>query len=125
MVSDTPLIAAILLLIVTLLAANVSGLRMRLGVRFGDGDDKRLLRAIRAHANALEHGLPFILMLYFYELKGGPDAPIRLLGGLFIAARLSHALGMIRGPFNAQRLGATATIVLELWVLTALLAALL
>jgi uncharacterized membrane protein YecN with MAPEG domain len=123
MVTETPVIAAILLLLVTLLAAHVSALRIVRGISLGDGGDRRMFRAIRAHANALEHTLPFLLLLFFYELRVGPEAPIRELGGLFVAARLAHAVGMLWGPFNLRRLGATLTVALELWVALALLSA--
>lgn len=63
--SVTPIFAAVLLLLVTLLAMNVSMLRMRHKVSLGDGGNKALTRAIRAHANALEHSLPFIFLLFF------------------------------------------------------------
>ena len=121
MVTETPLVAAVLLLLVTLLASYVSGLRVALKISMGDGGDRRMFRAIRAHANALEHVLPFLLLLFFYELRAGAAAPIRLLGGLFVAARIAHAVGMIRGPFNLRRLGASLSVALELWVAVALL----
>lgn len=121
MVTVTPVIAAILLLLVTVLAAHVSLQRMVRKIRLGDGGNPFMLKAIRAHANALEHAVPFILLLFFYELRA-PDAAIGLLGGLFVAARFGHAVGMLRGPFNLLRLSATLTVALELWVGLALLA---
>jgi len=120
--TQTPLFAALLLLLVTLLAANVSVMRMRLKIPRGDGGDERMTRAIRAHGNALEHVLPFVLLLYFYEQSpGGCAAAIRWFGGLFLAARLGHAVGMLRGPFNLLRLSASTTIALEVWLTLSLL----
>ncbi|WAS91092.1 MAPEG family protein [Nannocystis punicea] len=121
MVTETPVFAVLLLLLVTLLGVNTSITRMRLRIADGDGGDKRMTRAIRAHANALEHVLPFVLLLYFYEQSGGCAATIRWAGGLFLAARVGHAVSMLRGPFDLRRLSATLTIALEVWLSLALL----
>jgi uncharacterized membrane protein YecN with MAPEG domain len=122
MVTETPLFAALLLLLVTLLGVNTSLTRMRLKISDGDGGDKHMHRAIRAHANALEHVLPFVILLYFYEQSpGASPAAIRWFGGLFLAARVGHAVAMLRGPFDLRRLSATMTIVLEVWLALALL----
>lgn len=121
MVTETPVFAALLLLLVTLLAVNTSLTRMRLQIRLGDGGDERMTRAIRAHANAFEHVLPFVLLLFFYEQSGACTTAIRWFGGLFLAARLGHAIGMLRGPFNLLRFGASLTAVLEVWLALSLL----
>ncbi|WP_434425360.1 MAPEG family protein [Nannocystis pusilla] len=121
MVTETPVFAALLLLLVALLAVNTSVTRMRLKIRLGDGGDERMTRAIRAHANAFEHVLPFVLLLFFYEQSGACAATIRWAGGLFLAARVGHAVGMLRGPFDLLRVSATLTALLEVWVALALL----
>jgi uncharacterized membrane protein YecN with MAPEG domain len=124
-VTETPVFAALLLLLVTLLAVHVSIMRMRLRISLGDGGDKRMNRAVRAHDNALEHVLPFVLLLYFYEQSAGPGPVIRWMGGLFLAARLAHAAGMLGGPFDLRRLGAAMTAGIEVWLALALLRGLL
>lgn len=117
----TPIVAGVLLLLVTLLAINVSMLRMRLKISLGDGGNKHMNKAIRAHANALEHGLPFILLLFFREQQVGCAGGLRAIAVAFVVARVLHAVGMLGGPFNLRRLGAGMTTVLELWLALALL----
>lgn len=117
----TPLFAAVLLLLVSLLALNVSLLRIRLKISLGDGGNKGMVKAIRAHANALEHSLPFILLLYFRELQVGGTRGLMVAAAAFVAARVFHAAGMLGGPFVLRRIGATTTIVLELWLALAVL----
>lgn len=117
----TPIFAGVLLLLVTLLAMNVSMLRMRLKISLGDGGNKQLNKAIRAHANALEHGLPFIFLLFFREQQVGGAGGLTAIAAAFVAARMLHAVGMLGGPFQLRRIGATVTNVLELWLALALL----
>jgi hypothetical protein len=50
--------------LVTLLAMNISRLRVRERVGLGDGGKLALKKAIRPHANALEHVLPFSFMVF-------------------------------------------------------------
>jgi uncharacterized membrane protein YecN with MAPEG domain len=119
--SATPIFTAVLLLLVTLLAINVSALRIRLKVSLGDGGNKTLGKAIRAHANALEHCVPFILLLLFREQQAGCTRELVAIGTAFVLARVAHAAGMLGGPFGLRRLGASLTIVLELWLTLALL----
>lgn len=119
--SLTPLFAALLLLLVTLLAVNVSMLRMRLKISLGDGGDKTMNKAIRAHANALEHSLPFILLLLFREQQVGCARGLTAIAITFVVARVLHAAGMLGGPFILRRVGASVTLVLELWLALALL----
>lgn len=100
---------------------NVSMLRMRLKISLGDGGNKQLNKAIRAHANALEHGLPFIFLLFFREQQVGGAGGLTAIAAAFVAARVLHAVGMLGGPFQLRRIGATVTNVLELWLALALL----
>ena len=51
-------------LIITLLALNVSRLRMFERVANGDGGKVSLKKAIRAHANGVEHVMPYGLVMY-------------------------------------------------------------
>ena len=56
-------ILALLALLLTALSLNVSRLRMRHRVSFGDGGHRDLMVAVRAHGNALEQSLLFGLLL--------------------------------------------------------------
>lgn len=110
----TPLFAAVLLLLVSLLGLNVSLLRMRLKISLGDGGNKGMLQAIRAHANALEHSLPVILLVFFREQQVGCTRGLTAIAAAFVLGRVFHAAGMLGGPFILRRIGATTTILVEL-----------
>ncbi|MFT3809442.1 MAG: MAPEG family protein [Micropepsaceae bacterium] len=90
------LYAALNGLIVLLLALNVTRVRMSTKVMIGDGGDQRLLRAFRAHANAVEY-VPLILVL-LGALAGMKASMlmIHIVGGLLTFGRILHAIGLTR-----------------------------
>jgi uncharacterized membrane protein YecN with MAPEG domain len=108
-------------LILTILAINISRLRIAEKVPHGDGDNVRVKKAIRAHGNGIEHVVVFALMIL--ALDSG-DVPSILLAALvwgFTLGRLAHAAGMLGSIFNLRRLGASITYLLELVGLFAVL----
>lgn len=111
-------------LLVTLLAMNVSRLRMTLKIANGDGDNKVMRRAIRAHANGVEHTLLFGLIAAAAALEqvaGG------LQGGLvigFTVSRVMHAYGMLAPAFRFRQIGAGICYLFELAGILVLAAAL-
>jgi uncharacterized membrane protein YecN with MAPEG domain len=108
-----PFVGALVLLIAGL-AANVSRIRMRVRVRLGDGGDKGLGYAIRAHGNALEHGILLAVALVLAEVTGLPVRWVIGLGWLILAARLAHAAGFLRFGRKVVVPAATLTYLLEL-----------
>ncbi len=114
MLAHTAVIAVFLILLVTVLSIYVSACRMRLRISLGDGGNKVMRRAIRTHANALEHAIPFVLLLMFFELNGGTAQEVLWIGGLFLACRIMHVWGMLRGPLRMRQLGATGSLALEM-----------
>jgi uncharacterized protein len=107
-----PFVGAILLLI-TALAMNVTRLRFKVGVRLGDGGDKRLGRAIRAHGNALEHGLLLAVALVLAEVAALPPPWVVGLGFAILAARVSHAAGFLRLGPRVSQAGMVVTYTIE------------
>jgi hypothetical protein len=78
------------------LSIQVVRRRMKAGVSLGDGDDKTLRQAIRAHANAAEH-IPLILIgLGALEALGAATAALLGYGGVLVVARGMHAIGLGR-----------------------------
>lgn len=76
------------------LSFDVIKLRRRFQVSIGDGGQKELHRAIRAHANALEYApLAFILLLML-EFNGAPMIIVHILGLAFVMGRFSHQIGV-------------------------------
>src|SRR5690606_36194496 len=66
-------VAALLGLLLIALSFNVSRLRMRHQVAFGDGGRPDLIKAVRAHGDSLEQSLLFIVLLYLGDASGQID----------------------------------------------------
>jgi uncharacterized membrane protein YecN with MAPEG domain len=77
------------------------------------GEHKDLSRAHRAHGNALEHLAIVAPLLIALEAMGAPRWEVTALGAAFLAARLSHAGGMLSGVFPFHFWGALVTYVVE------------
>ena len=76
------------------LSSRISALRGIHKVSVGDGGNEALLRRMRAQANYIENAPFFLILLGALELS---DANRLILAGVaivFLAARVSHALGM-------------------------------
>ncbi|MCB0221048.1 MAG: MAPEG family protein [Chrysiogenetes bacterium] len=108
------LFAAAYLVFLVLLAANVSRLRIQHKVSLGEGGNRDLRHAIRAHANSVEHGAPFMVALLAADFVKVSDPWILWLAVAFGAARVLHAAGMFDVGFNFRRVGAGLTLVVEL-----------
>lgn len=89
-------IAAVLALLLIALSLNVSRLRMRYRVSFGDADNPALTAAIRAHGNSLEQSTLFILLLYFIDTSTSLSAAWVIgLGVAFVVLRLSYCAALL------------------------------
>lgn len=87
---------AVFLLFMIGLSVLVVRRRMQAGVSLGDGDDKPLRQAIRAHANAAEH-IPLVLIgLGALESLDAPAGLLLGYGGVLVIARLMHVIGLNR-----------------------------
>jgi uncharacterized membrane protein YecN with MAPEG domain len=103
-------IAAPLLLLIAGLGLWVS--RLRIG-GVARADEKRFVRWQRAHGNAVEH-VPFaVLVLFLFELAGGPRAVVLAIGVTLLVARLLHAWGTGAPHKQAKLAGATLTYIVE------------
>ncbi|MGN6512804.1 MAG: MAPEG family protein [Lysobacteraceae bacterium] len=92
----TLLFAALHALLLLVLLARVSRLRHGRRIGFGDGGDPELARAIRVHANFVEH-VPFaLLLLGLLELCGLPSPWLWACGVALLLARVLHAAGLSR-----------------------------
>src|SRR5689334_24887968 len=93
---------AILALIFLVLGLQVSRLRRGNRVLFGDGDNRELRSAIRAHANFAEYVPIIVLMIAILEMAGMPAGQVHWLMGVLLLSRLLHPLGMYVGPRTWQ-----------------------
>jgi hypothetical protein len=90
----TLLFAALNGLLLLVLLGRVSRLRHGRRIGFGDGGDPDLARAIRVHANFVEH-VPFaLLLLGLLELNGLAAPWLWAFGSALLVARLLHAAGL-------------------------------
>lgn len=117
----TALYAGLLVVLFLVLTLRVFAARFRSGVTLGTGEDRRLLRAARVHANFAENVPLFLLALLAAELAGAPGPALHGAGGLMLLARLVHAAGMSREPdIRALRAAGAVGTVLALSLAAAL-----
>src|SRR5688572_25053470 len=90
------LYAGVVGLLLVVLAARVLVLRWRRRIGIGDGGDPVLLRAIRAHGNAVEWAVPAILLLLVAELTRAPALLVHVCGLAIVLGRALHAIGLSR-----------------------------
>ena len=113
--------AALLSLLLIGLSLNVSRLRFRHRVSFGDGGNPALTAAIRAHRNSLDQSLLFILLLYFLEIVTALDAAWVIgLASAFIGLRLLYCGALFSRQLRLRQLSHALTM-LVLLVTTLLL----
>jgi uncharacterized protein len=102
-----------------ILAVGAAGLaiwvivqRVRLKVEWGDGGNRHMAQAVRAHANFSEHVPMALLALGACELAGASRPLVMGMAASLIAARILSAYGLTRslGPSLARQAGASITI---------------
>lgn len=100
------------------LGIRISRVRMSAKILHGDGGNEALMRRMRAQANFIEN-VPLALILIGAIELSGPNANgggkwLAIVGGLFMLARLAHALGMDSTRPNPLRAGGTLVTMLTL-----------
>jgi uncharacterized protein len=91
MLTHSPLFVGIVVLGLTLLATRIS--LMRLSEKTQTTGSKQLQRAVRLHANNVEHGAPFCVLLVVMELQKLGAAWVVGSGVAYLAIRLMHGVG--------------------------------
>jgi uncharacterized membrane protein YecN with MAPEG domain len=71
-----------------------------------------VLRAMRRHGNFAENAAIFIAGFTLFELIGGSRSTLEIMCAVFVAGRLSHAVGLsLKNTVNPLRiLGIAATV---------------
>ncbi len=85
--------ACLSFLFIALTIHTIKGRRQN-RVPLGDNNKYDLQKRIRAHSNFAEYTPIFLILLGVLEYLALPGYGLHLLGGLFLAARLSHAYGL-------------------------------
>lgn len=106
--------------LLTVLSAQVSRLRIRHRVSFGDGGHKDLLQAIRAHGNTLEQSTLFVLLLLFNEWQQPAHGWLTLAGAAFVLARLLHAAAIFARRLKLRQAAHVLSVLLQLVLAAAL-----
>jgi uncharacterized membrane protein YecN with MAPEG domain len=92
----TPLYAGLLGLLLIVLSVKVTRHRRTLLVGIGDGGEKALARAIRAHGNLTEYAPIALILLAAVEIQGAPPFLVHGLGIALVLGRVLHAIGISR-----------------------------
>jgi uncharacterized membrane protein YecN with MAPEG domain len=90
----TALYTSLLGILLVALAIRVTRTRVKEKVDLGDGHNDAMLRAMRAHGNAVEYVPVTLLLMLVYELDGGSHTLLHVAGITLIASRLLHAWGL-------------------------------
>jgi uncharacterized protein len=96
----TALYAALITVVFLALSRRVIVLRRAAQVPLGDGGDRKLARAMRAHANCAEYAPLGIILIGLAESLSVPALIVHALGVSLVAGRIVHAYGVSQEPEN-------------------------
>lgn len=107
----TTLTAGIILLLQMILMINVGRVRGATNTLFGSGDET-LQKAVRVHGNLTENAGIFMVTFALLEMIGGATWIVATLCGVFVIARVAHAIGlsMSTGVGAPRFIGALGTL---------------
>lgn len=110
----TGLYGGLLALIGIALAMRVGAVRVEADVSIGDGDNVRLIQAIRRHANWTEYVPVAVILMALLEANGANALALHVSGILLVIFRILHPLGIVLNeegtdfrkvvPFEKRRL---------------------
>ena len=101
--------AGILGLLAAVLALNVARIRGKKRIFLGDGGDKEMTAAVRAHGNLIEFAPLCLLLIYLLHGPYGPRMTA-ILAVLLVIGRLAHAGGMLGYVPSGRTIGAIVTV---------------
>lgn len=94
----TGLYAALLALLIIGLAVRVMLLRRNTSIGLGDGGNRTLACAVRAHGNAIEYAPIGLILLLVLELNQTLPLLLHVFGIALVLGRVVHALGLSATP---------------------------
>ena len=100
-----------LILLMLVLSGVVVSRRRRHMIEFGDGEQREMVCATRAFANAAEYVPAGMCGLILLAFVGAPPLLIHSVGGVLFTGRVIHALGLLfqRGPSLGRSIGMVLT----------------
>ncbi len=90
------LYAALNTLLILLLSFHVIYRRFKEQVPLGDGGNKKVIKAIRMHGNAMENIPLGLLLIFFMEVSGASPLLIHASGITLTLGRILHPIGIYR-----------------------------
>ena len=106
--------AAVLSILLTALSINVSRLRIKYRVSYGHADHRDLEVAIRAHGNALEQVMLFMILLICAETMTTTKPLLAWAAATFVFVRLVHSVALFARLLPVRQIAHTATVLLQL-----------
>ena len=94
-------------LILTIITINV---RKSSKVAYGDDNNKKLIKAIRAHANFFEFTVFFIISSFLLEILDANQIYVLFVNIVFLLGRISHAYSMLKEKILFRVIGMMATL---------------
>lgn len=91
------------------LTVNVSRLRLKYKISYGDGGNKQLMNAIRVHSNGTEQVPIYALGILALTFFNTSNTLLSLLTIVFTLSRIIHAYGMLFRSQIMRQLGAGVT----------------
>ena len=101
------IIFIIFYLILTIITINV---RKSSKVAYGDDNNKKLIKAIRAHANFFEFTVFFIIYSFLLEILDANQIYVLFVNIIFLLGRISHAYSMLKEKILFRVIGMMATL---------------
>lgn len=105
----TSMVAALAAVALVAMSISVSFRRMKVGVGIGFGEDKLLLRRIRAQGNFTEYVPLALIILALAEYRQAPAAVLWTIAALLVAGRCLHFIGIITGKTALRAPGMAGT----------------
>lgn len=94
----TALYAGLLTFLLLVLSFRVIGVRRSAKVEIGDGNDQKLLRRVRVHANFVEYTPYALILIGLLESLKAPGMMLHGLGATLLLGRILHAYALSQTP---------------------------
>ena len=101
------IIFIIFYLILTIITINE---RRSSKVAYGDDNNKKLIKAVRAHANFFEFTVFFIISSFLLEILDANQIYVLFVNIVFLLGRISHAYSMLKEKTLFRVIGMMATL---------------
>jgi uncharacterized membrane protein YecN with MAPEG domain len=101
-----------IIFIIFYLVLTIFTIKIRKSTRiaYGDGNNKKLIRAIRAHGNFFEFTVFFIISSFLLETLDADAIYLLVVNILFVLGRVSHAYSMFKEKLKFRAIGMMTTL---------------